>query len=292
MKMNVKAGRFVKIYNPSENETEPWYMNDHCFIQDRTGLWHMFGITQTEPAKALEEKFLAHATSTNLLNPQWEKQEHVLRTDYHRWNETVVWAPHIIEYEDKYYMFYCAGGDSHSKYKIHLAISDDLWNWERHEANPMIIDGFDARDPMILRHENEWIMYYTANSSPVGGNHTVAAVTSKDLVHWSDKSEVFISSESGTYGGPTESPFVVKRNDRYYLFVCTNAPYNTSAVYESDNPFEWNESNRVGSFPSHASEVIHLPSKDKYYLSRAGWGEGGLYLAELLWDDIDFEQRI
>lgn len=41
----VECGAFVKIYDPSVGENEHWYINDHCFIQDTNGLWHMFGIT-------------------------------------------------------------------------------------------------------------------------------------------------------------------------------------------------------------------------------------------------------
>ncbi len=281
--MKLESGPFQKIYDPSIGESSQWYINDHCFIRDTSGLWHMFGITHEEPAKPLDEIFFAHATSEDLLNSQWEKQDHILHAQYDQWQETHVWAPHIITHENLYYMYYCAGGDDHSGYKIHLAVSEDLWSWQRHEANPMVVDGFDARDPMIIRHENTWIMYYTANSRPEGGNHVVAAVTSTDLVHWNDKRVVFVHPDEGTYGGPTESPFVVARDDMFYLFVCTNKPYNTSEVYESSTPFQWDLNEKAGSFPSHASEVVYIPSADRYYISRAGWGEGGLYLAELTW---------
>lgn len=279
--MNMHAGPFRKIYDPSVGESEPWYINDHCFIQDDTGRWHMFGITHAEPDNALEEKFFAHATSPDLWATPWQKQPPVLHADFARWGETHVWAPHVIRLQGRYYMYYCAGGEDHARYKIHLATSDDLWTWQRHEANPMVVDGFDARDPMILRHGDEWIMYYTANQRPEGGHHVVAAVRSTDLIHWSGKREVFVHPLSGTYGGPTESPFVIARNGRFYLFVCTNNPYNDSAVYESDDPWSWRIENCVGAFPSHASEVIHVPGTDTYCISRAGWGQGGLYLAEL-----------
>jgi predicted GH43/DUF377 family glycosyl hydrolase len=54
-------------------------------------------------------------------------------------------------------------------------------NWQRHDRNPMVVDGFDARDPMVLRVGDVWVMYYTGNSEPSGGHHVVYAVTSKDL---------------------------------------------------------------------------------------------------------------
>ena len=280
--MKVSAGPFQRIYDPSVGESGPWYINDHCFIQDGRGVWHMFGITHAEPADALDEKFLAHATADHLFAPQWTQQAHVLHADRATWQETHVWAPHVIRHDDRYWMYYCAGGADHHRYKIHLATSPDLWQWERHAGNPMVVDGYDARDPMILRHEDRWIMYYTANAEPAGGHFVVASVTSRDLVHWGDKRVVFTHPQRGTFGGPTESPFVVARDGRFYLFVCTNEPYSNTAVYESSDPFCWDIARRVGAIGAHAAEVIVL-ANGASYVSRAGWGEDGLYLAKLEW---------
>ena len=278
----IRAGEFSRIYDPSEDTGDAWYINDHCFIRDRSGLWHMFGITHAEPAAPLEERFLAHATSTALFGKPWRKQDHVMHADTDA-GETLVWAPHIIDHNEQYWMFYCAGGDEHDRYRIHLAISDDLWNWRRHSANPMVIDGYDARDPMVLKAGEKWIMYYTGNSDPAGGHHVVYAVTSEDLTHWSGRREVFRHSEVGTFGGPTESPFVVKKCDTYFLFVCTNAPYNDTAIYASNDPFRWEMDDKVGSFPAHAAEVV-VADNGETFVSRAGWGQGGVYLAQLQWE--------
>lgn len=280
--MRITASEFWKIYDPSQLEGVPWYINDHCFIRDESGLWHMFGITHAEPANPLDEKFLAHATSKELAAPQWEKQPHVMYAQKDPWREVHVWAPHVIRVEDLYYMYYCAGDEDHSRYKIHLATSPDLWTWQRHPLNPMTVDGYDARDPMILRYKDKWIMYYTATSRPEGGNHIVACAESGDLLRWNNRKVVFCHSRQGTYEGPTESPFVVHRNGKYYLFVCTNTPYRNTAVYESDNPFHWEMDHQVGDIPAHAAEVLH-PDEEHWFISRAGWGEGGLYLAELHW---------
>lgn len=279
--MRIQAGKFQRIYDPSAGEKEAWYINDHCFVQEESGLWHMFGITHQEPSDPLNEKFLAHATSDRLLAEQWKKQEPVLPAD-ESCGETHVWAPHVIKHAGLYWMFYCGGGEDHSRYKIQLATSPDLWHWKRHASNPMVVDGYDARDPMIIRHQDVWIMYYTANSRPAGGHHVVAAVTSRDLTSWSQKREVFRHPVVGTYGGPTESPFVVVRGGKFYLFVCTNDPYNTTAVYESDDPFHWDIKQCVGDIGAHAAEVVADANGDTF-VSRAGWGQGGLYLAKLEW---------
>jgi hypothetical protein len=276
----IQAGEFKRIYDPSVGEDERWYINDHCFIRDQDGLWHMFGITHAEPAAPLDERFLAHATSPRLLDASWRKHDHVMHVNPEV-GETHVWAPHVIRHDGQYWMFYCGGGARHDQYRIHLAVSQDLWNWQRHDQNPMVVDGFDARDPMILRVGDVWVMYYTGNSEPSGGHHVVYAVTSKDLVRWSGRREVFRHSKAGTSGGPTESPFVVSRGSDFFLFLCTCEPYSNTAVYASSDPFHWDMADQVGSIGAHAAEVVL--ENGETFVSRAGWGEGGLYLAKLEW---------
>jgi predicted GH43/DUF377 family glycosyl hydrolase len=147
----------------------------------------------------------------------------------------------------------------------------------------MVVDGYDARDPMVMQLKEDWVLFYAATSTPEGGNHTVNAVVSKDLVHWNGKREVFRDAEIGTYGGPTESPFVVEHDQKYFLFVCTNHGYNETAVYESESPLHWDASRLVAKFPAHAAEVVQT-KEGQWYVSRAGWGQGGVYLAELVWE--------
>ena len=167
-------GEFFKIYDASNSETDKWYINDHCFIRDANGMWHLFGITDREPLNPKSNTInLAHATAMKLTQNPWEKQPYALTADANA-GEQHIWAPHIILHDGTYYMFYCAGSlKGNSKYRIHLATSTDLITWKRHPANPMVVDGYDARDPFILKIGDEWIMYYTATSTPKGGNHIV-----------------------------------------------------------------------------------------------------------------------
>jgi beta-fructofuranosidase len=181
-------------------------------------------------------------------------------------------------------MFYCAGDQDHTRYKIHLATSRDLFTWTRHPANPMVVDGYDARDPFVMRVGHTWVLYYTATSAPSGGHHVVACVMSTDLVHWGGKKVVYTDPDVGTYGGPTESPFVVRRGSSYYLFVGPRPEYDGTDVFVSHDPFSWSIADKVGHFPAHAAEVVR-DTDGKWYVSRAGWGERGLYLAPLTWSD-------
>lgn len=278
------AGEFVHIYDPSVGENEPWYINDHCFIYGRDGKWHLFGITRQEPASPANEDNFAHAVSDTLSSTTgWTKQPFALTTDPAA-GEAHLWAPYVIEHEGLYYMYYCAGGRNAQEYQLKLATSEDLYNWKRHPVNPMVIDGFDARDPFILRLEDKWVMYYTATSDPKGGNHVVCTVESKDLLRWDNKKVVFVDPSVGTWGGPTESPFVVQRGGDYYLFIGPRDDYRGTCVYRSRDPFHWTIEQQVGRINAHAAEVIRDVSGD-WYVSHCGWGQGGVFLAPLRWND-------
>ena len=284
----VKAGDFTKIYDPSAGGETKWYINDHCFVYGNDGLWHLFGITHQEPLDPMNEVHFAHATARTLLQKQWDKQPFALSAAAKLWNEVHLWAPHVIRHNGLYYMFYCAGDADHTKYKIHLATSKDLRTWRRQKENPMTVDGFDARDPFVTKVGDKWIMYYTANSKPSGGNHIVACVASDDLVFWSDRKVVYTDPSTGTWGGPTESPFVVRRGNSWYLFISPRdgdkEEYSGTDVFVSNDPLHWRIEDRVGHIAAHAAEVVR-DLDGKWYVSRCGWGQGGVYLAPLIWKD-------
>jgi arabinan endo-1,5-alpha-L-arabinosidase len=280
----VYAGEFTHIYDPSVGESKPWYINDHCFIRGANGMWHLYGITHAEPADPIDEDNFAHAIALSLTQQPWDKKPFALSVDFDTWKEEHLWAPHVVFDKGTYYMFYCGGDQDHTNYKIQLATSTDLWAWKRHPKNPMVVDGFDARDPMVLRVGDQWVMYYTCTSEPAEGSHIVAARTSKDLVTWGSRTTAFTWPGRGTFGGPTESPFVVRRGEWYYLFCGPQKDYRGTGVYRSKDPFHFDKKDLVGMIDSHAAEIIR-DTDGKWYVSHCGWGQGGVYLAPLYWRD-------
>lgn len=277
----VAAGPYAKVYDPGAGEPRPWYINDHTFVRAADGTWHLFGITHEEPAAPLDEDHFAHATAPSLTGP-WTKRPFALSVDPDYFNETQLWAPHVLEHEGVYYMFYCGGGDDSRSYAISLATSTDLYHWTRHPDGPLFRDGFDARDPYVTKIGNRWVMYYTANSDPAGGNHIVAYRTSTDLVHWGERRVAYTDPAQGTFGGPTESPFVVRHGAYWYLFVGPRPGYVGTDVFRSTDPLSFRIEDRVGHVDSHAAEVIK-DGDDDWYVSHAGWGQGGVFLAPLDW---------
>jgi len=276
----VEGGTFTTFFAAEE----PWCVNDHTFVQGPDKMWHLFGITHPKKLEFDKDpgRQLAHATAETLLQKPWKAQPFALTRDWEKYREFLLWAPYVIRHEGTYYMFVCVGDPSdHSRYRIHLLTSTDLKDWTRSPDNPMVVDGFDGRDPFVMRVSDQWVLYYTANSTPECGNHIVACVTSKDLVHWGNRKVAFMHPRAGSFGGPTESPFIVRRGDNYYLFVCDN---EWTDVYLSHDPFHWDFGQKNTRIKSHASEIVR-DTDGKWYISHAGWTGGPLDIAPLQWHD-------
>lgn len=280
-------GEFKPIYDPAIGEREPWCINDHCFAKGPDGLWHLFAITHVKPFSFAQDPGinLAHATASSLTQQPWTKQPFAVTASPAE-SEYLLWAPHIVRADGVFHMFVCVGAKEGHGYSIHRLTSKDLWHWERPKDGFVLTDGFDARDPMVIRDGDRWVLYYTANSTPTGGNHIVASVVSRDLVHWTDRQVVFLHDIEGTFGGPTESPFVVRRGTHYYLFITDN---NTIHVYASKESRHWSMRQEVAKFQAHACELVR-DETGKWFVSHVGWMNGGLSLAEITWHDGQDDQ--
>ncbi len=275
--MQVSAGRFRHIYDPSVGEAQPWYINDHTVIRDESGRWHLFGITHPEPADPWDETEFAHATADRLLGP-WTKHPPALTADPD-YGETHLWAPYVVRSGDRYFMFYDGGGPDRTATAMNLATSTDLAHWTRHADGPLFRDGYDARDPMVLWLEDRWVMYYCATSDPDGGHHVVAYRTSTDLVTWSERAIAYTDPRTGTGAGPTESPFVMRHNESWYLFLGPRPRYSGTDVFRSDDPLHFSIGDQAGHLRAHAAEVVD--DGERLWVTHAGWGQGGVHLAPL-----------
>lgn len=65
----ITAGEKKRLLSASPEPGQDWYINDHTFVQDSDGNWHVFGIWHAEPANPLDEKFFLHASAPELDGP-------------------------------------------------------------------------------------------------------------------------------------------------------------------------------------------------------------------------------
>jgi hypothetical protein len=163
----------------------------------------------------------------------------------------------------------------------------------------------DGRDPMVIplgaAFNHTFLLVYTGtNPDSVTGtvSHVNYARTSSDLLHWSDAFILFDGGVDGNnFGGPTESPFMVRRGANFYLFNgAWDGQYAYTHVWLSTNPFQFGSvplgtAVCVGSIPSHALEVVRDSASGSegggggWYVTHAGWGQGGVWMAPIVWSD-------
>ena len=122
-------------------------------------------------------------------------------------------APYVIHLGDTFNMFY---GDWN---RICLATSKDGKNFERHIRNgsPALFGGQkQTRDPMVIREQDEWYCYYTANPADTGIEWVR---TSENMFDWSEPEKVAYGGQSGYKFWHAECPFVIDDLHSYhYLF--------------------------------------------------------------------------
>ncbi|TKG97357.1 hypothetical protein EYV94_02695 [Puteibacter caeruleilacunae] len=286
----VIVSEWKHIFNPNDTRKDidtTWYTNDHCFSKGPDGKWHAYGIIGHKPINPWTgENKLFHISADKFDQDKWEDHDYALKTK--PGVERVLWAPHVIEENGVWQMYYNIGNrQENAPYyaswgQLCRADSKDMFNWTRHPLNPLFSDPGHARDSYILKDNDKYYYYYTRTFDEVDLRSCVAVRTSPDLNCWSGPKIVHTQPLKCDWGGDAESPFVVKRGGLYYLFICrAMTEYNQTHVYWSDTPDHFPNENLVCELPIHAGEVIQ--DGNKWYISNTGWDKHGIFIAELEW---------
>ena len=261
------------------------YVNDHTLLYN--GKWHLIGITSKKGVPT-QERYFVYAVGEDL-HRKFKETSKVID------NGTLAWAPCVIEHKSLYYMFY---GPSPTK----LAVSYDFGDWFGQEirlnGNPPMSC---HRDHFVFKIEkNKWLMYVTGLKDR---RSSIACLESTDLLNWNFVGFALTSGEKSELNpswGAFESPFVVKRDDGYYLFTtytdCSASTYHNTLVFYSQNAYDfgcYNGENSEKGFAKpitklrcHAPEVVK--ENGKYYITSCGWRKssftrGAVKIAELKW---------
>lgn len=224
-------------------------------VAEHQGRHHFFYIerrlTEGTPFYPGNEIYFGHASTGDFLN--WEVHDPVMLIRPGTWEGAHVWAPVILRRGGRFVMAY-TGINEHISQDIGLAYSDDLFEWERWDGNPISPcrgkdwafwreDGISScRDPHLLEHDGRIWMTYTANTRE--GATCIALISSADLVEWQDHGPILIGPaegyeprlEGGHPQGSLESSHLLCRNGRWRLFAnasIRNTPIR-NWVFESD----------------------------------------------------------
>ncbi|MCX5789847.1 MAG: family 43 glycosylhydrolase [Elusimicrobia bacterium] len=269
----------------------PFYINDHTLARAPDGRWHLFGIFHHELADPLNEVDFVHARAPAGDPAGWSGNDFVigqgtagvaLSVD-RSLGETHLWAPHVAKNGNEYVMAFHSGGpDDDSQIKI--AHSADLETWQRRPLKPIFTDICTARDPMLFKAGDLWVLYYTRCDGIKTRLNGVAYRTSTDLENWSEPAMALTLTKAPPLpnSGYTESPFVFERGGWYYLSA-TSYPveYDATFLYRSRSPFSFGDA-AVAKFKSHAAEWVEGgddPGHGPLFITHAGWGQGGVWLS-------------
>ena len=224
-------------------------------VAEHEGRYHFFYIerrlTEGTPFYPGNEIYFGHASTPDFFD--WEVHDPVMLIRPGTWEGGHVWAPCIMKHGGRYVMAY-TGINRVISQDIGLAFSDDMFNWDRWEGNPISpCKGkpwaawwedriASCRDPHIFEHEGRIWMSYTANTAE--GAACVALTSTIDLERWDDHGPILIGPaegyecrlEGGHVQASLESTNLLTRNGKWYLLVSA-AVRDTKTrhwVFESD----------------------------------------------------------
>ncbi len=244
------AGPWVDIYNPTKPEGGG-YINDHTVIKGGDGLWHVFGIS------GLTGNSLAAASGPSLKSATgWTEQDPIAAYNDASGSPLVALAPYAMKVGSTYYLFYftnslLANGnkdpDTVRDPTLAVLTSTDphLATWTKQSTTVTGLKPY-FRDPMVLPYGSGYLLYAPAVDSSTGANY-LARYTSTDLLNWtySGKALTVSGTAPTANAGSTESPFVFKYGDYYYLSSTINSygptTYNNTDIIRSADPTDFGD---------------------------------------------------
>ena len=282
MKIPRISGEWQVLFKPEKNGN---YVNDHSVVIGSDGKWHLYGITSFEGVPS-QERYFVHGVGDSLLEPFTEVGRTIDRG-------TLAWAPSVINKDGNYYMFYGPSPTS-------LAVSFDMYEWygtNVYLKNEPLMGAH--RDHFVIKiSDDQYLMYVVGVYNKRGA---VSCFSSSDLINWNFEGYALSSGEKAPLTpawGAFESPFVVKKDGLYYLFItytdCAADNYNDTLVFCSEDPKHFGEYNGGcgGAMPitklyAHAAEV--LEENGEFYITACGWNKrtipikGAVAIARLEW---------
>ena len=246
-----------------------WYADPEGAVLD--GQYWVF---PTFSAPYDKQLFFDAFSSPDLVN--WTKHERVLEQKNIPWLRRALWAPAVIEANDKFYVFF-GGNDVHEGEigGIGVAVADcPEGPYKDALGKPLIneiVKGAQPIDQFVFRDDDgQYYMYYG------GWRHCNMCKLSPDLlsiVPWEDGQKFHEVTPSEEY---VEGPFMLKRKGKYYFMWSEGGwtgPNYCVAYAVSDSPFGPFErkgvilkrDENVARGAGHHS-VIQVPGKDEYYI--------------------------
>ncbi|WLR51442.1 hypothetical protein LC040_00620 [Bacillus tianshenii] len=212
------------------------------WVYEEDGEYHLFYLQaplDPDPHSRHRNASIGHAVSTDLF--EWKEIGTALTADNDEaaWDSVSTWTGCTLKKGDTYYMFYTArskkdvaddGYVGHTQ-RIGVALSKDLYHWEKYEGNPVItaderyyekqLQAYNKhegwRDPDIVFDEKTGYYYMFVTARDKTGDPRergcIGRARSKDLLNW----EALPPAASPHLFTDMEVPSLHYRNGKWYM---------------------------------------------------------------------------
>jgi arabinan endo-1,5-alpha-L-arabinosidase len=210
-----ETGRPVPYMNPIYKHDAP----DPTALKVKDGYYYAI-TTQTDrngtftPLPILRSRDLIH----------WEEQGTVFTVEnVPQWTTSnYFWAPDLTYHNGKYYVYYSTminDDDESTGMGIGVAVADNPSGPYQDKGEPLLAGmGFDTIDPMVFDDEDgKRYMYWGSNGMPI----YVQQLSEDGMSVVGEKTEALYANQGTSrdgYDKLIEGPWVVKRDDYYYMF--------------------------------------------------------------------------
>lgn len=205
------------------------------------------------------------------------------------WGKYDFWAPEFVEYQGRYYLFYCARKTEAGPHFLGVAVSDSPEGPFRSQAEPLT-DISPSIDPdVLIDDDGRKYLYWSEKGIGVDHRAINGCELTDDLMSLKGRPRMLIySTQKWEFGknwqdkGWNEGPCMLKRHGTYYLLFSANlfaSPYYGVGFATSDNPLgrysgfkKWNDNpilSREGyediiSGPGHNSVVVSPDGRELF----------------------------
>ena len=228
------------LTHPGNHLGDAWYFVEGDVV-------HAYYLTCPDRCERHAVWDIGHATSRDLVG--WEIHPLALeRGAPGEWDHDCLATGSVIRRDGRYWMAYT----SHLEGTTGLAVSDDLFRWEKCAGNPTtdldprhyepVGSGVRSmkhwRDPSLLEHAGRvWqFVCASARTGPSAARGTVGVAVTDDLRHWT----VLPPLRCEAVASELECPTVIPRDGRYYLVFSTHPHFWTEEAvtryFDGDRP--------------------------------------------------------
>ncbi|TKG89417.1 arabinan endo-1,5-alpha-L-arabinosidase [Puteibacter caeruleilacunae] len=247
---------------------EGWYADPEGAILD--GKYWIFP-TYSDHYK--KQVYMDAFSSKDLV--KWTKHERIIDTTAVKWAKKALWAPAVIEKDNKYFLFFGAN-DIQSDNEvggIGIAVADKPEGPYKDYLGKPLIDKFhngaQPIDQFVFEDNGTWYIFYG------GWRHCNIAKLNNDFTGFVPFEDGSVFKEV-TPEGYVEGPFMFKRNGKYYFMWSEGSwrkPSYSVAYAIADSPMGpfkrinkiLKQDDKIATGAGHHS-VIKTPGEDKWYI--------------------------